>query len=101
MNKHSTNLLLAFGYNIHNPISLILKDSFGEWRCFFFEEDMDNGKVYSIFISEHELSYIPYPIVDIVDDILDLKKIKFFVENPDGMQNMSNNVIHNHILSIN
>ena len=108
MNKHSTNFLLAFGYNVHNPISAVLKDSFGEWKCFFFEENMDNGQVYSIFISENELSNIPYPIVDITDDILDLKKIKFFVEYTDMMPiratdefPITHNVIHNHIFSIN
>jgi hypothetical protein len=107
MNKHSSNFILAFGYNVHNPVSLILKDSFGEWKCFFFEEDMDNGKVYSVFITENQLPNIPYPIVDIIDDILDLKKIKFFVEDSDMLPVLSNelpmseNVIQNHILSIN
>ena len=105
MNNHSSNFLLAFGYNIHNPISRVLKDSFGDWRCFFFEEEMDNGKVYSVFIMENELSNIPYPIVDILDDILDLKKIKFFVEFYEVMRDMdldvSENMIQSHILSIN
>lgn len=109
MNQHSTNFLLAFGYNVHNPISSILKDSFGEWKCFFFEENMDNGKVYSIFITENQLSNIPYPIIDIIDDILDLKKIKFFVEDPEYVTPHEvlihdipgTRLVPDHILSIN
>lgn len=82
MNTHTANFILAFGYNVNNPISSVLRHSFGDWKCFFFEEEMDNGKVYSIFITENQLSLIPYPIIDIQDDILDLKRILFFVENP-------------------
>ena len=81
MNKHTANFLLAFAYSVSNPIATVLKESFGTWQSFFYEEDIDNGKVYSIFILENQLSKIPYPIVDINEDICDLRKIKFFVAN--------------------
>lgn len=81
MNTHTANILLAFAYNVSNPIATVLKDSFGNWQSFFYEEDIDNGKVYSIYILENQLEKIPYPIVDILDDICDLRKIKFFVKN--------------------
>ena len=29
MDKHSANFLLAFAYNVSNPVSLVLKNSFG------------------------------------------------------------------------
>ena len=81
MDKHSANFLLAFAYNVSNPVSQVLKNSFGAWQSFFFEEALDNGKVYSTFILENQLDRIPYPIVDSLADICDLIKIKFFVKN--------------------